>query len=195
MVEHLPYRVEPMTLSDIPQVIEIEQAAFPTPWSARAYRYEVVENENSTMLAVRPGGGPLTGLVRHLGFVPSGPILAYGGFWLLDNEAHIATLAVHPERRREGLGELLLVSLLEQAMAQGAWRSTLEVRVSNRPAQKLYEKYGFRKEARRRRYYTDTNEDGYFMGTPPFARPDFQRNLTQRRADLYARLQAPVHTG
>lgn len=193
MPEQLPYVVESMTVADISQVMEIEQISFPTPWSARAYRYEVTENDHSTMLVVRPWvapGGRLVRLTRQFGLVQPGPVLGYAGFWLLVEDAHICTIAVHPHWRRQGLGELLLISLLDRGKELDALRATLEVRVSNRAAQKLYQKYGFEIVSRRKRYYSDNNEDAYIMATAPFETPAFQRNLNHRRTQLYSRLQA-----
>ncbi len=193
MPEQLLYVVEPMTLADIGQVMEIEHVAFPTPWSARAYRYEITENDHSTMLVVRPRtdpGGRLMRLTRQFGLVQPGPVLGYAGFWLLVEDAHIFTIAVHPHWRRQGLGDLLLISLLDRGIELDALRATLEVRVSNQVAQKLYQKYGFEIVSRRKRYYSDNNEDAYIMATPPFETRVFQKNLDSRRAQLYSRLQA-----
>lgn len=192
MPEILPYIVEPMSLADIAQVMAIERVSFPAPWSARAYRYEVAENEHSTMLVALPvedPAGPLLQLRRHLGLVNRGPVLGYGGFWLLVDEAHVCTIAVHPQWRGRGLGELLLLSLLEQGLASGASRATLEVRVSNRVAHELYRKYGFEVVSRRKGYYTNNNEDAYIMSTPPFDTPSLQTHLRDCRSQLYARLQ------
>jgi ribosomal-protein-alanine N-acetyltransferase len=193
MPECLPYTVEPMTLADIDQVMEIERASFPLPWSARAYRYEIAENQHSTMLVVRPAvgtGGPFARLALHLGLITPHPLLGYAGFWLLVDEAHIFTIAVHPEWRGQGLGELLLFSLLEHGMKVGGLRATLEVRVSNRVALELYHKYGFELVSRRKRYYSDNNEDAYIMTTPPFETREFQTNLDRRRNELCARLRS-----
>lgn len=192
MPDRLPFLVEPMTLADVDQVMEIEQIAFSAPWSARAYRYEITENENSTMLVVRPAPEPdslLARAARRLGLSTPGPVLGYGGFWLLVDEAHIATLAVHPRWRGQGLGELLLLSLLERGAKRGAQRATLEVRVSNQIAQGLYHKLGFEIVSRRKRYYADNDEDAYIMATPLFTATDFQSNLRRCRAELYARLR------
>jgi ribosomal-protein-alanine N-acetyltransferase len=197
MADHLPFLVEPMTLADIDQVMEIEQVAFSAPWSARAYRYEITENDHSTMLVVRPAGaglgagqnGPWLRLARHLRLVGSGPVMGYAGFWLLVDEAHICTIAVHPNWRGRGLGELLLISLLDRSIELGARVATLEVRLSNQVAQDLYHKYSFEIVSRRKRYYTNNNEDAYIMTTLPFATPEFQMNLSHRRARLYSRLQ------
>jgi ribosomal-protein-alanine N-acetyltransferase len=193
MPEFLPYLVEPMTLADIDQVIEIERVSFPAPWSARTYRYEITENKNSTMLVVRPIAGPsgrITRLARHLGLVQPSPVLGYAGFWLLVDEAHICTIAVHPTWRGRGLGELLIFSLLERGVELGAFTATLEVRVSNQVAQELYRKYLFEIVSRRKRYYSDNNEDAFIMTTPPLETSAFQRHLDRCRAQLHARLQA-----
>nr|NIV39514.1 GNAT family N-acetyltransferase [Anaerolineae bacterium] len=122
MPERLPYLVEPMTLDDIDRVMEIEQAVFPAPWSARAYHYEITKNDHSTMLVVRPAApdaSPIEHLRRQLGLARPAPLLGYAGFWLLVDEAHICTIAVHPQWQGQGLGELLLVSLLEKSKLLG----------------------------------------------------------------------------
>jgi ribosomal-protein-alanine N-acetyltransferase len=191
MSGQIPYIVEPMALSDLDQVMAVERATFPLPWSKRAYRYEVVDNEHSTMVVVRPAPqllGRPAGWLRRLRLVKPRPVLGYAGFWLLVDDAHVATIAVHPDWRGRGLGELLLASLLERAVDLGAQRATLEVRVSNRAAKALYVKYGFQTVERRRRYYSDNNEDGYLMATPPFETAAFQENLARRLAALKERL-------
>ncbi len=193
MPDRLPYVVEPMTLADVERVMEIEQVAFSAPWSARAYRYEILENDNSTMLVVRSAAGSgwgLAHLARRLGLANSAAALGYGGFWLLVDDAHIATIAVDPVWRGRGLGSLLLLSLIEQGAERGAVRATLEVRVSNETAQGLYRSYGFEIVSRRRRYYADNDEDAYIMATPHFNSTGFQSNLAKRRAELYRRLRA-----
>lgn len=193
----LPYVVEPMTLADLDSIMEIERVAFATPWSARAYRYEITQNEQSIMLVVRPmvhARGLLARLRDQLQPARPGSLLGYAGLWLLLDDAHICTIAVHPEHRRQGLGELLLLALLDKGMEGGARRATLEVRVSNLVAQGLYRKYGFEIVSVRKRYYSDSGEDAYIMTTPPFDTAEFQANLQQRRSQLHLRLQAIVES-
>ena len=96
-------------------------------------------------------------------------MLGYAGLWLLIDEAHISTIAVAPEWRGRGLGELLLASLLERAISIGADVATLEVRASNLVAQNLYRKYRFTVVGVRKGYYTDNFEDALVMTTPPCA--------------------------
>src|SRR5215510_1016308 len=115
----LPVTVEPMTVTDLPDVINIERISFPSPWSARAYEYELRYNEMAHYFVARfhqskANGGQheAMGWLKRL-FRPAqvdlAPVLVgYVGFWLMAGEAHISTIAVHPEYRGRGIGELLL---------------------------------------------------------------------------------------
>jgi len=179
-----------MTLADLDQVIEIERASFSAPWSRQAYRFEITQNAYSTLLVVRPkaalaGNAPPSTSPLERAPIPS--VLAYGGFWLLVDEAHVATLAVHPNWRGLGLGELALLALLERGVELGAKRATLEVRVSNLTAQNLYFKCGFEIVARNKRYYADNDEDAYIMAIPRLQDRKVQARIRQLRAELDAR--------
>ncbi len=188
MADPLAFRVEPMTLADLDQVIEIERASFSAPWSRQAYRFEITQNAHSTMRVVRPPEALARNLARpSLGATEVPSVVAYGGFWMLVDKAHVATIAVHPNWRGLGLGELLLLALLEQGLALGAARATLEVRVSNLVAQNLYLKCGFEIVARNKRYYADNDEDAYIMATPSLADREFQARIRRLGAALNAR--------
>jgi len=115
------------------------------------------------------------------------PIVGYGGFWLMAGEAHITTIAVRPELRRRGIGELLLVAMLDRATELGAEVATLEVRVSNIAAQTLYRKYGFRQVGLRRRYYSN-NEDALIMTTNRLTSAPFQRRFQGLKVALREKL-------
>lgn len=189
----LGFAVEPMTAADVPEVMAIEVASFTAPWSSRAFLYEIDRNTASTMLVIRrgpPRGSPWSTALAQLGLIGKGAVLGYGGFWLLVDDIHISTIAVHSHWRNRGLGELLVLSLLERGLELGAQRATLEVRVSNLAGQSLYLKYGFAICTRRRRYYSDNDEDAYIMTTPGFGTPEFQANLRRQRHRLLVRLQA-----
>lgn len=212
MVEHaqpivayasLPFVVEPMITADIDEVMVIERQAFEgAPWSASAYRHELSLNEMAHYSVVRtrhddlPAGsrGRKRAILKRLVSpkTPAAPalppILAYGGFWLMMDDAHISTIATAPERRRKYLGELLLVALIEQARALGALRMTLEVRAGNASAQTLYRKYGFEETGRQRGYYSDNGEDALDMRTDRIDRPDFQRAFNARKRLLWGKL-------
>jgi ribosomal-protein-alanine N-acetyltransferase len=186
------FRVEPMTLEDVEQVAKIEQEAFTAPWPARAFRYEILENEQSTMLVVRPaphGSRLAHEFLSAFGIGKPRLVLGYGGFWLLVDEVHISTLAVHSQWRGRGLGELLLISLLDRGLDLGGIRSTLEVRVSNRAAQELYQRVGYQIVSRQKRYYADNNEDAYIMVAPDIRGAAFQSHLRERRELLRSRME------
>jgi ribosomal-protein-alanine N-acetyltransferase len=196
-----------MDLDDIPEVLEIDRASYSVPWPASAYRREILHNRNARYVvlrevvdgetrAPRPAPSsrsllppflrwPLRSEPRPPGV---GQIHGYAGMWLMVDEAHITTIAMRPAWRGRGLGELLLVSMIESALDTGAERVTLEVRVSNETAQNLYRKYGFRQQGIRPRYYADDNEDAYIMTTDDIREEGYQRRFDSLVAALRARL-------
>ncbi len=201
----LPLVVEPMRLVHIPAIMEIARASFTRPWPESAYHYELTQNELAhyyvlgPRLSSPPAPAQPTGwrrlwqtlrLNRDMDEAETGrPIVwGYGGFWLMYDEAHISTLGVRPEWRGRGWGELLLLTMLEEAHRLGARVATLEVRVSNAPAQSLYLKYRFEQVGRRKGYYADNREDALIMTTPALALPDYQALLAARRSDLLRHL-------
>jgi ribosomal-protein-alanine N-acetyltransferase len=113
-----------------------------------------------------------------------GAMVAYGGMWLMVDEAHITTFAVHPAWRRQRIGERLLLAFLDLARDRHAREATLEVRLSNLPARRLYEKYGFRPVGVRPRYYSDNNEDALIMTTDPLGDAAWRERLARLRAEL-----------
>ncbi|MGE5508808.1 MAG: ribosomal protein S18-alanine N-acetyltransferase [Chitinophagales bacterium] len=139
--------IEPMQVGDLEDVLRIEEASFPTPWSRFAFLSELLENERAVYLVAREDG-------RVVGYV---------GMWRILNEGHITNLAVHPDQRRRGIGRRLLQALVNISRTRGIDRLTLEVRVSNTPAQTLYESFGFRSAGVRPGYYQDNDEDALIM--------------------------------
>jgi ribosomal-protein-alanine N-acetyltransferase len=162
-----------MRVADVPDVMAIEDRVFPSPWPAHAYVDELTRNELSHCYVLET---PVDGLI------------GYGCFWLLVDEAHISTLAVALDWRGRGLGELMVIHLIEQAIELGAAMVTLEVRVSNHVAQALYAKYGLTVVGRRKRYYADNREDALIMSTAPVDRA-YRERLSQLETALLARLR------
>ena len=109
-------------------------------------------------------------------------IIGFAGLWLMVDEAHITTIAMHPDYRRLGLGEFMLVSLIDIAYTIGAKWVTLEVRVSNYNAQNLYRKYGFREAGLRHRYYSDNQEDALIMWTDEINSPAYKQKFQELKA-------------
>ncbi|SMP67263.1 ribosomal protein S18-alanine N-acetyltransferase [Anoxynatronum buryatiense] len=138
--------IRAMTAADIPGVIDIEKASFTTPWTHHAFRLEL-----KNQLAV------------YRVAVVAGKIAAYGGMWLIIDEAHVTNVAVHPGHRGQHWGENIMHVLMADACSRGLLRMTLEVRKSNDPAIALYRKLGFRMSGIRPGYYQDTGEDALIM--------------------------------
>ena len=176
MVARPPVRlvIDRMTHADLPAVQAIEKASFTTPWPSYAYRNELETNRLAHYLVVRAGRD----------------VIGYAGVWLMVDEAHITTFAVTPAWRRRRIGERLLLAVLDLAVARGAREATLEVRLSNLAARRLYEKYGFRPVGIRPRYYSDDHEDALIMTTEPLASVPMATRIAALRAEIAA-LPAP----
>ena len=164
-------RVEPMTVDDLRAVHAIERSSFLVPWPDDAYRNELLGNRLASYLVARAGA----------------EVVGFGGLWVMVDEAHITTFAVDPRWRRRGVGEWLLLGLLDRAVERRAREATLEVRLSNMPARRLYEKYGFRPVGIRPRYYSDNGEDALIMTTDALAAPAMRERLARLRAALEQR--------
>ena len=155
-----------MRLDDVQAVHEIERLSFSTPWPAYAFEQELRGNRLARYVVARAGE-------RVVGFA---------GVWLMVDEAHITTFGVHPEWRRQGIGRQLLLNLMDLGATLRARRMTLEVRVSNEPAQGLYRSFGFEVVGRRPRYYTDDGEDALVMTTPDLDDPRMAALVAAERA-------------
>jgi [ribosomal protein S18]-alanine N-acetyltransferase len=163
--------IEPMAVEDLPAIHEIERSSFTTPWPSHAYRTEIETNRLAHYRVIRVAGR----------------IAGYAGIWIMVDEAHVTTFAVSPAWRRRGIGERLLSAMLDLAIERGAREATLEVRLSNLPARRLYEKYGFRPLGIRPRYYSDDNEDALIMTTEPLREGRMGDRLARLRAALAER--------
>ncbi|HEV2126432.1 MAG TPA: ribosomal protein S18-alanine N-acetyltransferase [Chloroflexota bacterium] len=206
----MPYRLERMQIRDIPAVVDIERASFSMTWPANSYKRELEQNRMARYVVVRyepgPGEKPIPPeLKEHKRPFPFSllprpfdrtvddeqqtVVVGYGGLWLMVDEAHVTSVAVHPSFRGRGLGELLMFCLLEIAVQCGARWVTLEVRVSNTTAQALYKKLGFREAGIRPRYYTDNNEDAVIMWSEELHDPSFRERYGRLKQALRQRLE------
>lgn len=127
------------------KIIEIENDSFRYPWSRDAYKAEI-ENKLATYLVV----------------LQDGDVVAYGGFWKVLDEADITNIAVKRDCRGQGIGKMLTSALIQEAKKQEIKAITLEVRVSNISAIRLYEGCGFKNAGIRKKYYPD-GEDAIIM--------------------------------
>lgn len=149
-VSGLTYRH--MELDDLQQVQEIDRLSFSIPWPSTSYQFELLENPGSILWVAedhsREGKSQVVGMIV---------------VWMILDEAHIATIAVHPEYRGRGIGRELLAVALQEAIRNGAQEAMLEVRANNQTAQALYRDFGFVIVGRRLRYYKDNQEDAVLM--------------------------------
>lgn len=204
----MTYSIGLMQQDDVPEVSRVERQCFSNPWPSSAYRRELRNPANNYYIVLREGQdaaqqehererhearGLGARLPLPLPFLrradePSSAIVGFAGMWILFDEAHVTTIGVLPERRGRGLGELMLVDLFAEAERRRAEWLTLEVRVSNEQAQRLYTKYGFHSQGVRRRYYSDNNEDAYIMWSESMHNPAYLARVQELRERLYARL-------
>ncbi len=140
-----------MQNGDIDQVALIDAESFPNPWPKQSYHYEINENLNSRawVLEVQKG--------------EKKEIAAMAVLWLVLDEVHIGTIAVHPAYRGVGLGKQFLSEILEKAFEEGVIKAFLEVRRSNEAAIQLYRGLGFKVDGVRKEYYRDNREDAIMM--------------------------------
>jgi len=137
--------VEPMRLSDLDEVLEIERYSFPTPWSREVYRYDLERNPRARFYCAKS--------------TASGRVVGYIGSWFVEDECHVGTIAVAREHRGRGIAKLLLAHTAAVALSEGISYVILEVRVNNIPAINVYRTLGFKEVGVRRKYYSDTGED------------------------------------
>jgi [ribosomal protein S18]-alanine N-acetyltransferase len=213
-----------MRVEHIPVVSAIERMSFPQPWPQNAYRREILENRMAHYIVARlvaepaerpraavrkdapePANDLFGRISRFLRPAPEPPspeleqelrsIVGYAGIWVMTDEAHVTTIATHPDVRGRGIGELLLVALVHRGIEVGARWMTLEVRASNAIAQALYRKYTFKEMGVRRRYYSDNGEDALVMWTDALDSDTFLKALDQNERKLAQRLDAEVRLG
>ncbi len=156
-----------MTLDDVGRVRAIDALSFTMPWSERTYRFELTENPNSSdwvAEVIQPDGArEVVGILIT---------------WIILDEAHVATLAIHPDYRKRGIGQRLLAHGLLVAHERGAALAYLEVRRSNLAAQAMYQRFGFKIVGERKKYYQDNQEDALLM-TLEYLNPEQLRALAQ----------------
>ena len=135
-----------MTLEDVGEIAELEKKCFAIPWSEKSFT-----DEMNNKLAV------------YLVAKDNGKCIGYAGFWNISGEGGITNVAVLPQYRKQGIGSMLIKTMIKTARELNIYLLTLEVRKSNIAAQGLYNKYGFDIIGERKRYYSDNGEDAWIM--------------------------------
>ncbi len=202
-----------MRQEDIDQVTEIDREAFPTQWPPANYKHEMRNRLAHYIVACdeekpvgkedikkSPGDGfarliyGIKQLFGHdgLSYDRQAPLIrhhvvGFVGFWIMADEAHITSIAVREDYRRQGIGELLMVSVIEMAKELKARIVTLEVRMSNTGAQQLYSRYGFTRVGVRKGYYTDNREDAIVMSTDNISSVSYKEQFSELKQALSKR--------
>ncbi|MBE0480207.1 MAG: ribosomal protein S18-alanine N-acetyltransferase [Dehalococcoidia bacterium] len=215
--------IREMILEDIPQVSEIEHEAFPPPWPTTNFRRELTSdglthylvayrkatNDRNASLdearrdaRIQPSAYDRlrSGLVRFLrGETEEHEyrefVLGFAGVWFAADEGHLSTIAVRETHRKQGVGEHLLFAVINLAYQHGIRHLTLEVRVSNEAAKRLYRKFGFDEMSLRKGYYTDNREDAVIMTTSDISSPEFRENLKNMAEDYSRRSGQHIPVG
>jgi [ribosomal protein S18]-alanine N-acetyltransferase len=160
--------VRPISIESIDRILALDRLCFGGLWSENSYHRELT-NDNSHFLGVT--------VDNSLGLTTIG----FGCFWAILDEAHITLLGIHPDYQGQGLGQLLLRSMLDRAREIEMARATLEVRASNQGAIHIYEKFGFETVGRRKKYYQDNGEDGIIMWRGGLQHPYFPNDKIKQR--------------
>lgn len=148
-------------------VTELERICFGSQWTATNFRRELDNPRCCYFVAELPG---------H--------VAGYLGYWQILEEAHITSLGVHPDFRRQHVAQLLLCRMLEECAGKGIKWLTLEVKASNLQAQNLYQKFGFAILGRRKNYYQAEREDALIMWTEDISALAFQQRLQELRSEI-----------
>ncbi len=205
MTQQLPVYLRRMQRQDVTEVLEIEREAFSPMWASSPFKRDLQNKRACYLVACfdsedsdeAPAPEPevseipetterswLFRLADRFGFggaPPEEPVVetyavaGYVSVWYQGDEAHITEIAVRGTLRGNGIGELLLIGSLREAVAYGSLVMTLEARVSNFIAQRLYEKYSFKSVGIRKGYYSDNREDAVIMTTTPIGSEEYGR--------------------
>ena len=163
------------------QIVLLDRLCFGGLWTLEAYQREIA-SPNSNLLVLSASSPE-----REYQAIPE-KIVGFGSFWTILEEAHITILMVHPNCQHQGLGQLLLLSLLKDAFRRRLERATLEVNASNQIALSLYQKFGFKSAGRRKGYYQATGEDALILWRGDLQYPQFKANLENWQKQLRIRL-------
>jgi len=149
--------VSPMRRRHLRSVLRIEAQVYPTPWTHGLFVSELALRSTRAYVVARVGRD----------------VIGYAGLMMSLEDGHVTTVAVDPEWHRQGIATRMLVALAREAIARGANALTLEVRLSHRGAQQLYQRFGFTAVGVRKGYYADTGEDALIMWSHNVDDPDY----------------------
>jgi ribosomal-protein-alanine N-acetyltransferase len=168
--------IQRMRRRHVKGIMAIERQVYPRPWSPNLFLSEMADMRNRTYLVAKLGKD----------------VVGYGGIMSYGDEAHITTIAVDPKHHRRKIGTRLLYELIQEGMRMGAQAVSLEVRVSNWGAQRLYGRFGFRPVGIRKGYYQETGEDALVMWADDVRTKDYRTQLQRIMSDVSAPARPPA---
>jgi len=157
LIEPPEVHISPMRLRHLRSVLRIESQVYPTPWTHGLFVSELALRSTRAYVIARVGR----------------EVIGYAGLMMSLDDGHVTTVAVDPEWHRQGVGTRMLLALAREAIARGATALTLEVRLSHRGAQQLYQRFGFTAVGVRKGYYADTGEDALIMWSHNVDQPEY----------------------
>jgi len=160
--------VRPMQEEDLQAVQVIEEASFPFSWPANSFLNEIRDNQVACYLVAQR----------------EGIILGYCGVWIIIDEGHITTMAVHPDYRGKKIGKLLMWYMMDECLKRGVRWSTLEVRKNGDVAQKLYLSFGFSVVGERKEYYQN-GDDALIMSVGNIRDTSFKKRMQRLWDDMF----------
>ena len=154
--------IEPLRKKHLPEIMPIEQTAYPRPWTLGVFQseLELARRGERHYIVAREGS----------------EVVGYAGLLFAIDDAHVTNIAVSADRRRQGIATRLLAELAWEAIARDCHALTLEVRISNTGAQALYREFGFVPAGVRKKYYENV-EDGIVMWCNDLALPEYRERL------------------
>jgi [ribosomal protein S18]-alanine N-acetyltransferase len=158
----------PLRRRHLRAVLKVEAQVYPKPWSLPLFMSELNLRNSRHYVAARVDG----------------TVVGYAGLMYVADEGHVTTIAVDPVWQRHKIGSRLLLNLARAALRHGAHDLTLEVRVTNTPAQTMYRRFGFETEGIRKNYYAEINEDAMVMWAHHIDSADYTRRLADIEAAI-----------
>ncbi len=168
-------KIKPLEIFQVSEIVVLDRICLGGIWTAEGYLREI-NSPNSSLLALS--------LIDEDRKNFKEKIVGVACLWAIVEEAHITLLGIHPDFRQQGLGTLLLVSLLEDAIARNLSRATLEVNINNVKAINLYKKFGFEIAGKRKRYYQSTGEDALILWLKKLQSSSFKMSIIEWQKDL-----------
>jgi ribosomal-protein-alanine N-acetyltransferase len=166
--EPIEVHLVPMRRRHLRSVLRIEAQVYPRPWSLSLFMSELALRGSRAYFVARVGG----------------VVVGYSGLMLTGEDAHVTTIAVDPTWHRHKIGTRMLLNLAREAVRRGCHNLTLEVRMSNEPAQAMYRRFGFRPAGIRKNYYVETNEDALVMWAEDIHTEEYATRLASIEAGV-----------